>query len=104
MAARDLKLENVLVDAQGSAPGRPIVKLGDFNLSTMSRRPATASLVSEAGRPCYFAPEMLTTRGEYYAKVGRGGGWWGGVHTHQGRRRRACLPPAWSAAAHAHGT
>ncbi|XP_027358306.1 CBL-interacting serine/threonine-protein kinase 1-like isoform X2 [Abrus precatorius] len=55
---RDLKLENVLMDAKGN------IKITDFNLSALPRHfRADGLLHTTCGSPNYVAPEILANRG-----------------------------------------
>ena len=65
VAYRDLKPENVLLDAAGH------IKLGDFGLCKCDIFDATQGATSMCGTPEYMAPEIIT-------KVGHGTGvdWW----------------------------
>ncbi|OIV97320.1 hypothetical protein TanjilG_07072 [Lupinus angustifolius] len=55
---RDLKLENVLVDAKGN------IKITDFNLSALPQNfRADGLLHTTCGSPNYVAPEILANRG-----------------------------------------
>ncbi|KAJ1437066.1 Serine/threonine-protein kinase, active site [Sesbania bispinosa] len=55
---RDLKLENVLVDAKGN------IKITDFNLSALPQHfRADGLLHTTCGSPNYVAPEILANRG-----------------------------------------
>lgn len=60
---RDLKLENVLVDAKGN------IKITDFNLSALPQHcRADGLLHTTCGSPNYVAPEILANRGYDGAK------------------------------------
>jgi len=61
---RDLKLENILIDAVGS------IRLSDFGLS--HRCGPSVRIQSFSGTPMYLAPEMLTDDGMHDFKVD----WW----------------------------
>ncbi|XP_058763726.1 CBL-interacting serine/threonine-protein kinase 1-like [Vicia villosa] len=60
---RDLKLENVLVDAKGN------IKITDFNLSALPQHCGADGLLhTTCGSPNYVAPEILANRGYDGAK------------------------------------
>ncbi|KAJ0978617.1 hypothetical protein J5N97_014091 [Dioscorea zingiberensis] len=55
---RDLKGENILVDAKGN------IKLSDFSLSALDEHVENDGLLhTTCGSPCYVAPEVLANRG-----------------------------------------
>ena len=58
---RDLKLENVLLDA--SSGGAPIIKICDFGYSKSSHLHSQPK--STVGTPAYIAPEILTRQKTY---------------------------------------
>ncbi|CAH1454525.1 unnamed protein product [Lactuca virosa] len=67
---RDLKLENVLVDAKGS------IKISDFGLSALPQHLRDDGLLhTTCGSPNYVAPEILSNRGNLavlYQKIFKG--------------------------------
>ena len=50
---RDLKLENLLLDAQNA------LKITDFGFANVFHHPATDLMHTSCGSPCYAAPELV---------------------------------------------
>lgn len=66
VANRDLKLENLLLDRDGSNGRRPLLKICDFGYSKHElNSPATTGV----GTPIYMAPEIIYGSNRYNAKV-----------------------------------
>ena len=67
VANRDLKLENLLLDRDGTNGRRPLLKICDFGYSKHElNSPATTGV----GTPIYMAPEIIYGSNKYNAKVG----------------------------------
>jgi len=59
---RDIKLDNILLDADGK------VKIGDFGVSKQVKS-ETEKMTEQCGTPAYIAPEILKDRGYEGFKV-----------------------------------
>lgn len=65
VANRDLKLENLLLDRDGSDGTRPLLKICDFGYS---KHEQNSSAKTGVGTPIYMAPEIIYGGNRYDAK------------------------------------
>ncbi|KAK9809250.1 hypothetical protein WJX72_012085 [[Myrmecia] bisecta] len=67
VANRDLKLENLLLDRDGSDGTRPLLKICDFGYS-QGKHELNSSAKTGVGTPIYMAPEIIYGGNRYDAK------------------------------------